>query len=364
MNRTRWLAIPAAALAVVLGGGAGIAATGSSNSASSFLGDVSERLGISQDKLEGAIEDATIARVDAAVAAGELTHEEGEALKRDVRSGDAPAVLPSFRGPGPAPGPPGVFGPGHLGGMDLLDTAADYLGMDAADVRAALRDGKSFAELAKEKGKSVDELEQALRDAIREDADRAVADGVLTQEQADRFVEKLSGAVDELVDSSGPRLDELGLAGPKFGVGPIGPLGKRIVPAPFPGGDLVDTAADYLGIDVADVRDALRDGKSLADLAKDQGKSVDGLKRALRDDIREDADKAVDDGALTQEQADRLVDKLGNAIDKLVEGSVEGGFDFGFRGGDGGFEFHFGIAPEGRVPAPPAVPEIPSSASA
>lgn len=54
----------------------------------------------------------------------------------------------------------------------------------------------------------------------------------------------------------------------------------------------------------------MRDGKSLADLAKDKGKSVDGLKKALRDPIRKDADKAVEDGVLTKEQADRLVEEL------------------------------------------------------
>jgi lambda repressor-like predicted transcriptional regulator len=72
----------------------------------------------------------------------------------------------------------------------------------------------------------------------------------------------------------------------------------------------METAADYLGLDTADVREALRDGESLADLAKDKGKSVDGLKKALRDPIRKDGDKAVEDGVLTKEQADRLVEEL------------------------------------------------------
>jgi hypothetical protein len=57
VNRTRWLATVAAALAVVLGGGAAPGASGSTNPASDFLGDVAERLGISKDELEGAIAD-------------------------------------------------------------------------------------------------------------------------------------------------------------------------------------------------------------------------------------------------------------------------------------------------------------------
>jgi hypothetical protein len=80
----------------------------------------------------------------------------------------------------------------------------------------------------------------------------------------------------------------------------------------------MQTAADYLGIDVADVRGALREGKSLADLAEDEGKSVDGLKRVLRDAIGEDAERAVDDGVLTKTRAERLVEKLGNGVDRRV----------------------------------------------
>jgi lambda repressor-like predicted transcriptional regulator len=320
-----------AALAVVFGGGAGLAAAGSANPASSFLGDVAERLGISQGKLENAIEEATIARIDAAVAAGDLTKEQGDELKRRVRSGDAPSILPNFRGgPGLMFGRPGVpFMPGPE--TDLLDAAAGYLGMDADDVHQALHAGKSLADLAKDKGKSVDGLEQALRDAIREDADKAVDDGALTQEQADRMVEKLSGAVDELVNDAHRGLG-FGLLRPRAVTVP--PL-EAMVPLPLR--DLMRTAADYLGVDMADVDRALHDGKSLADLAQDKGKSVDGLEQALHDAIRKDADKAVDEGALTTEQADRLADKLGSTVDELVEGGV------GLR---------FRIAPAHPVPAP------------
>jgi polyhydroxyalkanoate synthesis regulator phasin len=201
MNRSRWIATAAAALAVVLGGGAALAATGSNDPASDFLGDVAKRLGISQGELEDAIDEASIAQIDEAVAAGDLTEEQGDALKERVRSGDAPLLLPGFRGPGPL-GHHGVFGPGPVAGADPLDTAADYLGVDPADVAEALRDGKSLADLAKDKGKSVDGLKDALRDAIREDADQAVEDGVLTKEQANRVVDKFATAVDELVDVS------------------------------------------------------------------------------------------------------------------------------------------------------------------
>jgi hypothetical protein len=191
------------ALATGLSGGAALAATGTGNPASDFLGGVAKRLGISEDKLEAAIQDETIARIDAAVAAGDITKEQGDALKQRVQSGDVPPLGPSVRGPefGPVSPPPGIA-PGILPGGDLTETAGGYLGMSAADVREALRDGKSLADLARANGKSVDGLKQALRGAIRENADQAVKDGALTQEQSDRLIEKLGNGVDKLVEGN------------------------------------------------------------------------------------------------------------------------------------------------------------------
>jgi polyhydroxyalkanoate synthesis regulator phasin len=214
--------------------------------------------------------------------------------------------------------------------------------MDAGDIREALRDDdKSLADLAEDKGKSVDGLKQALRDEIRKDADKAVDSGDLTKEQADRVVDKLSAAVDDFVDQTGGPHFGFGTHGPEFG--PLGPPGKGFLPGFLPGADLMETAADYLGVDTADVRKALRDGKPLGELAKEKGKSVDGLEDALRDQLRKDADKAVDNGDLTKKQADQIVEKMGSAIDELVE---EGNFKF---------EFHLRTRPGDPVPLP--VPE-------
>jgi hypothetical protein len=202
MNRTRWLATAAAGVVLVVGGGVALAAGGSSDPNSDFLGDVAKRLGVSQDDLERAIEDTTVARIDEAVDRGDISKEDAEALKKRVRSGDGPAILPGFRERGFGVGPLGLGGPkprlvvpGHPHGIlpgippsaDLMDTAADYLGVDEAELRRALARGKPLADLAKSKGKSVDGLKDALRAAIREDADKAV--------------EKFGKLIDEIVDA-------------------------------------------------------------------------------------------------------------------------------------------------------------------
>jgi hypothetical protein len=212
-DRKRLLAVGAALAAIVVGGGAALAASGSSDPASSFLADVAKRLGISETKLADAIKDAQIARVDAAQARGDLTKEQADALKERIRSGDEPAILPGFRGRGLGPGPLGIgplgrgLGLGHHGfglafahGGEVLQAAAGYLGVTEAELRASLAGGKSLAQVAKDRGKSVDGLKDAVKQAIRADVDRAVEGGMLTKEQGDRLYDRLSGGVDRLVD--------------------------------------------------------------------------------------------------------------------------------------------------------------------
>ena len=71
-----------------------------------FLDDVAKRLNVTRDQLDTAIKGAAEARIDAAVAAGKLTKEQGEALKKRLSAG-----APLF-GAGP------ILGGGPHGGRD------------------------------------------------------------------------------------------------------------------------------------------------------------------------------------------------------------------------------------------------------
>ena len=112
-----------------------------------------------------------------------------------------------------------------------------------------------------------------------------VEDGSLTQEQADEVASTLSDA-------------DLGGHGPWGGGG--GPWG----------GAGLETAASTLGLTEDELRTALEaDGTTLADVAEQQGVAVDTLVDALVTAVRERAAQAVEDGDLTQEEADeRLAD--------------------------------------------------------
>jgi len=72
------------AASVVVGAGAGVAATKIANSPSeeskAIVNDAAKNLGVEPSKLSAAIKKALEDRVDAAVAAGRLTKQQGQAL--------------------------------------------------------------------------------------------------------------------------------------------------------------------------------------------------------------------------------------------------------------------------------------------
>lgn len=177
----RWL-VAAAVLAVLAAAGAAVAARGDASKPDereTLLADVAKRLGVDAAKLEAAFEAAAIARVDAALAAGEISERKAARLKARIESGKL-TPLPKPRG-GPrgfafgrrGQGPPlGLQGPRKFRGP--LAPAATYLGLTPQELKAQLREGKSLADVARARGKSVEGLKQAILSSLTDSLDAYV----------------------------------------------------------------------------------------------------------------------------------------------------------------------------------------------
>ena len=76
-----------------------------------FLDDLAKRLNVTRDKLDEAFKGAASDRVDAAVAAGRLTKEQGDEIKQRIQS--ATALPPLGLGPGMHMRGGGPGGPGR-----------------------------------------------------------------------------------------------------------------------------------------------------------------------------------------------------------------------------------------------------------
>jgi uncharacterized coiled-coil protein SlyX len=76
--------------------------------------------------------------------------------------------------------------------------------------------------------------------------------------------------------------------------------------------------ASYLGLTPAQLRQQLRSGKTLAQIAVAQGKTVAGLENAIYADVQTHLDRAVANGRLTSTQESALLGRLKSRLDDLV----------------------------------------------
>lgn len=94
--------------------------------------------------------------------------------------------------------------------------------------------------------------------------------------------------------------------------------------------------ASYLGLTADELRAQLRSGKTLAEIAAAQGKSVDGLESAVLAAAKARLDQAVAAGTLTAAQEQTRLANLQEHLDDLVNGTCPAASDSpGKRGGDG-----------------------------
>lgn len=177
--------------------------------------------------------------------------------------------------------------------------------------------GKTFLDRVAEKlGIDTPKLQQAIKDAGGDDLNERVANGDLTQKQADR----LQQGLDERVDNGGFGLGRgPGMHGQKgfaFGFG----LGLR---------DGAQKLADFLGISLDQLKTELSaDGATLATVAQAHGKSRDELKGFITSEAQTKLDQAVSNQNLTQKQADQILSMLNEHVDKLIDGAMGGPLRF------------------------------------
>jgi uncharacterized protein YidB (DUF937 family) len=167
--------------------------------------------------------------------------------------------------------------------------ATQFGGSSGIDSQAVIDDA------AKQLGVDPSKLSDALKKALADQIDALVASGKLSETEADALKQRIqSGTVS--------------LFGGRFGFGHFGPFGLF---------GRLDAAATYLGISAADLRSELASGKTLAQIAKDKGKSADGLVSALVDAEKKKLDAAVAAGKLTQAQEDKVLQGAPKLADEL-----------------------------------------------
>ena len=168
---------------------------------------------------------------------------------------------------------------------------------------AAAADKPSVAdEVAAKLGVSPAELRTAFRAVLAARVDAAVAAGRLTPEQAAKLKERIANA------------KGLGLGVKRGFAKRQQALVKRIgVKA-----NRLGAASEYLGLTREQLRAELKAGKSLAQIAAAEGKTVDGLATAMLAPVKERLAKAVAANRLTQRRADEILERLTERVEKRI----------------------------------------------
>ena len=192
-------------------------------------------------------------------------------------------------------------------------------------------------------GIPVSDYEQALTDAREQVLDEAVDEGWLTEEQREKMQERMQ-------DGAGPgRMGPHGMFPGKeipegdFPEGGFHGRGWRGMPFGWKGapeGGPLAAAAEALGMSVEDLLSAMQEGQSIAGLAVEKGVELDTIADAYVTPMEEKLAELVEEGELTQEQADQKLESLREMIRGMLEKTwPEGGFhDFRKGGHPGRFE--------------------------
>ena len=131
--------------------------------------------------------------------------------------------------------------------------------------------------------------------------DKLVADGTITQAQADAVAQGMKDAV----AANHP-------GGPGGRGGRRGPMAGRVIEGMF------QVSADTIGVSVDDLRAALQSGQSVADVANAHTVNPSDVVTAIVDAGTTKIGQAVASGTITQEQADLFTSHLPQAADRFV----------------------------------------------
>ncbi len=202
-------------------------------------------------------------------------------------------------------GRPGGLGNGNFIDREAMTEAiAGALGITVEELEAAQEEGTKLPELAESLGVEMETVE-AAKTAVRIDGiEQAVADGDLTQEQADSMLEQM-----ELRDVAHDILDRDAMTA---------------------------VVADVLGMTVAELEAAQEEGTKLPELAEEAGVEMSAVREAMSQAKTDALQDAVDSGLITQEQAYEIANQHGRQQGQRGQGHGGNGCPQGGQGGQGG----------------------------
>lgn len=198
--------------------------------------------------------------------------------------------FPPFGGANPPVGADAVH--------QLITLASEATGMTTFELMQELRSGKTLADIVTEKGGDMAALTSQAQAVITEAINKAVADGKLTQAQANLLLANLPQVLQDF--STGAR-SERGMF-PNFGErGGRGGRGVRPMPDRA---NIMQLVQEKTGLTLAQIREQVLGGKTLGQILTDANVNIDEFVNEAIAPMQTRLTQQVTDGVISQALAD------------------------------------------------------------
>lgn len=222
---------------------------------------------------------------------------------------------PQWHRPGPSRGGPEG---------SPITIVAKALDMTEQELITAMQDEKSLADIINENDGDLDSIVDEIVASRVERLNQLVEDGYLDEQYVDSLTAHARAEVTERLNQTWQQ--------------PTVPMGRTGGKSAQP----MTVIAEILGMTTTELLTELQDGKTVADVADEQNVALDDVVDAVVAQFEERMQTMVDNGRLTQEQADERIETMReNTTERLQQTWTQPEPGDRFKGGrghhDGGF---------------------------
>ncbi len=208
------------------------------------------------------------------------------------------AVADPAGDPNGAPAPAAARGHHPRALAEALKVAADTIGVSTDELREAVQGGQTVAQVAQSKGVDPQRVIDAIVAAATQKIDQALADGKIDEPRAAELKRKLPQIADRLVNQTRQLVRRAERRSRRKAA--------------------IETAAKAIGISTDELVDAVKSGRSIADVADSKGVEVSKVVGALVAEATKRIAEAVDAGRLPAAEGDQLKSRLADRIDTFL----------------------------------------------
>lgn len=142
-----------------------------------FIAKFAANLGVDQDKVTAALEETKKQMLDEAVQQGRMTQEQADKIAAR-KSGN-------FGWFG------GIHGKNNDRGRYMGKDAEKILGITPDQLKEELKSGKTWQQILSDHGLTIEQFQQKMLENKKEALAKAVSEGKMTQEQADKMIKRM-----------------------------------------------------------------------------------------------------------------------------------------------------------------------------